>query len=176
MGHSESWDPQDARVRRVTKVAKGTWDGKVRGVLPAPEGDLAHRVLQGALSTFNKMTLGQLSRRGWTLMEHSEQRFTAIRTGWCWSREGRSLKPYTTSATSSRALRRPWAPKRTPPGSAGTLWTVSRRWQMVPTGWIQTLAARPTPSKSPATSHMVDRRVSSPSRPPRLSLPSAGSR
>lgn len=70
MGPSESWDLRDARVRRVTKVAKGTWDCKVRGVLLAPEGDLAHRVLQGALSTFNKMTLGQLSRRGWTLMEH----------------------------------------------------------------------------------------------------------
>lgn len=36
-----------------------------------------------------------------------------------------------------------------------------------PTGWIRTLAARRTPSKSPATSRMVDRRVSSPSQPPR---------
>lgn len=64
-----------------------------------------------------------------TLSPHD--RVTAIRTGWCWTREGRSLKPYTTSAASSRALRRPWAPKRTPPGSAGTSWTVSRRWWMV---------------------------------------------
>lgn len=58
-------------------------------------------------------------------------RVTAIQTGWCWTREGRSLKPYTTSATSSRALRRPWAPKRTLPGSAETSWTVSRRWWTV---------------------------------------------
>lgn len=65
-----------------------------------------------------------------TLSPH--HRVTAThRTGWCWTREGRFLKPYTTSATSSRALRRPWAPKRTPPGSAGTSWTVSRRWWMV---------------------------------------------
>lgn len=58
-------------------------------------------------------------------------RVTATQTGWCWTREGRSSKPYTTSATSSRALRRPWAPKRTPPGSAETSWTVSRRWRTV---------------------------------------------
>lgn len=45
--------------------------------------------------------------------------------------------------------------------------TALPRCLQVPTGWIQTLAARPTPSKSPATSHMVDRRVSSPSQPPR---------
>lgn len=64
-----------------------------------------------------------------TLSPHD--RFTAIQTGWCWTREGRSLKPYTTSAASSRALRCPWAPKRTPPGSVGTSWTVSRRWLMV---------------------------------------------
>ena len=35
------------------------------------------------------------------------------------------------------------------------------------TGWTRTLAARPTPSKSLATSRMVDRHVSSPSQPPR---------
>lgn len=74
---------------------------------------------------------------GWTRTLRSQwppsphDRVTAIRIGWCLTREERSLKPYTTSATSSRALRRPWAPKRTPPGSAGTSWTVSRRWWMV---------------------------------------------
>lgn len=58
-------------------------------------------------------------------------RVIAPRTAWCWIREGRSSKLYTTSATSSRALRHPWVPRRIPPGSAGTSWTVSTRWRMV---------------------------------------------
>ena len=83
--------------------------------------------------------------KGPTATLFSHDRVTAIRTGWCWTREGRSLKPYTTSATSSRALRRPWAPKRTPPASAGTSWTVSRRWWMVrgPAGSVSRRASRP---------------------------------
>lgn len=76
------------------------------------------------------MCLGLWARPGhMALLLHS--RGTAIRTSWCWTREERSSKPYTTSATSSRALRRPWAPRRIQPGSAGTSWTVSRGWRMV---------------------------------------------
>lgn len=94
---------------------------------PAPAMPLG---TQRCLPSIENLALGQnLKGLMATLSPHN--RFTAIQTGWCWTREGRSLKPYTTSAASSRALRCPWAPKRTPPGSAGTSWTVSRRWLMV---------------------------------------------
>lgn len=70
LGPLASWDLQGARDGKGTEVAEGTWDCKVRGVLLAPEEGPAPRVLQGALSTFSKMTLGQHFRPGWTVMEY----------------------------------------------------------------------------------------------------------
>lgn len=81
MGPPECWDLLDSRVPKVTEAAEGTGDCKAQGVLLVRGGGQVHRALLGILSSFNKMTLRQLSKRGWMLTEQSDwSRGTAIRT------------------------------------------------------------------------------------------------
>lgn len=69
MGPPECWDLLDSRVPKVTEAAEGTGDYKAQGVLLVRGGSQALRVLPGIPPSFNKMTSGQLSRRGWKLTE-----------------------------------------------------------------------------------------------------------
>lgn len=96
--HLASWVPQEARGQRGTKAAAGMWGFGAQGVLQAHEDSLALR-----------------DRRDFQL-----HLVTNIQTFSCWTMEGRSLRLYTTSATSFRASRDPWAPRKTLHASAET--------------------------------------------------------
>lgn len=58
-------------------------------------------------------------------------RVTNIQNFSRWTTEGRSLRLYTTSATSFRASKDPWELRKTLHASVETSWTVNRRWMMV---------------------------------------------
>lgn len=118
--HLASWVPQEARGRRGTKAAAGMWGFGAQGVLQAHEDSLDLRDRRDFQLHFNKMALGLLSGHWLTPTWHSRQRVTNIQTFSCWTMEGRSLRLYTTSATSFRASRDPWAPRKTLHASAET--------------------------------------------------------